>query len=334
MNVKDISDRDLWQARLKIIGWGEDIVGQPAGEAEVTAIQDEIMARGLANEESLGAFARGVEYHKASHYRSAAPRFLFAIKTSPKFLDAYSSLGGCLIDMGDLDEARKVLQEGRKLGLTVFLTENIDRLNRLAGKSEVHEPFVFSRAEEAEKACEVIPEIHECMCEIGDPDDPQRSFDAFIDTGYQSYVAGDYDRSIELYTYALVLLTLSPEEISTKSEFFVQFYNRRGLACFKAGRYTDAIDDFSDLIKRLRTWDEAYYNRGYCYFSMGLYERAIADFTKSLEIEPTDAVSFNMRGVSRKRFGQHDLAIDDFSRALEIDPDLATARGNLERMCK
>jgi tetratricopeptide (TPR) repeat protein len=132
MDLKNVSDDALWSLRLKIVYFGEHN-GKPAGEDELLDIQNEMMARQLVNEQSVNLFALGNDYVRGGNYEKAADCYRRAIRISPRFLDAYTNLGGCLIDSGQLQEAKTVLEEGKAIGVTLDLGNNLDRVDRLLG---------------------------------------------------------------------------------------------------------------------------------------------------------------------------------------------------------
>ena len=108
------------------------------------------------------------------------------------------------------------------------------------------------------------------------------------------------------------------EEKSGASD--AQFYNSRGMAYDKEGRYDQAILDYNKALKINPRYAEAYNNRGVAYRRKGQYDRAISDYNKALEINPKDAEAYNNRAVAYLGKGQYDRAISDYNKALEINP--------------
>jgi len=95
---------------------------------------DEMMKRKLINETSLHFFERGCQRLHAGDLNEAANSFCKAVEESPKFLDAYTNWGGCLLDLGKPKEALSVLHKGQEIGMTLDLGNNIDRAKAMLRK--------------------------------------------------------------------------------------------------------------------------------------------------------------------------------------------------------
>ncbi len=71
-----------------------------------------------------------------------------------------------------------------------------------------------------------------------------------------------------------------------------------------------------------------YFLRGNAYLDAGRFRDAISDYTKALELSPFDAACYNNRGIARRYMEDFDTAIDDYDRALSIDPEYRDAYTN------
>jgi tetratricopeptide (TPR) repeat protein len=103
-------------------------------------------------------------------------------------------------------------------------------------------------------------------------------------------------------------------------------YNR-GLAHSKAGRFDDAIREYSDAIRSDANFFEAYNNRGNAYNNTGRHELALADFDAVIRLKP-HPYGYNGRGEAYRYLGQYDRALEDYAQALRLDPAYATALNN------
>ena len=114
----------------------------------------------------------------------------------------------------------------------------------------------------------------------------------------------------------------------------------QGDAFYNAGKYTEAISTYNEIITLSIEDSWAYYNRGMAYRGLGEYQRAISDQTKVIEIgSPIPnhiglADPYIDRGISYQRLGDHQLAIEDFDKAIELDPDADSycIRGDSHRL--
>lgn len=113
-----------------------------------------------------------------------------------------------------------------------------------------------------------------------------------------------------------------------------------GDALYNAGKYTESIYKYNEIIALCPGDSWAYYSRGSAYRNLGEYQFAISDQTKVMEIgSPIPnhiglADPYIERGISYQRLGYHQLAIEDFDKAIELDPDADSycIRGNSHRL--
>jgi tetratricopeptide (TPR) repeat protein len=136
----------------------------------------------------------------------------------------------------------------------------------------------------------------------------------------------------------------------------VGFY-RRGQRYALNGDFTDAIDDFSEVIRRdpghagalndrcwaravigdlshaIKDCDEALRiapdymdaldSRGMVYLKLGKLEKAIADYDAALKIDPKHASSLYGRGIAKKRSGDADGGTADIDAAKAVQANIA-----------
>ncbi len=109
-------------------------------------------------------------------------------------------------------------------------------------------------------------------------------------------------------------------------------YRNRAAWLHKAGRYEEAIDDYSIIIANARTREELaefYSKRGQAFRRLSDNTAAIEDFTKALSIDPADATVLNNRGNALTSIGEYGRAVEDFRSAITIEPGNAYLHYNL-----
>ena len=109
-------------------------------------------------------------------------------------------------------------------------------------------------------------------------------------------------------------------------------YKNRAAWLHNAGRYEEAIEDYSIVIKNAineKELSEFYSKRGQAHRKINGHAAAISDLTRSLSINPANAAALNNRGNSFTAIGRYDLAIEDFRRAIRIEPRNAYLYYNL-----
>jgi tetratricopeptide (TPR) repeat protein len=92
----------------------------------------------------------------------------------------------------------------------------------------------------------------------------------------------------------------------------------RGLRNMEAGKYKDAITDFSNYIRFDPHEATAYYNRGKCYVEVKNPEKALPDYSKAIEINAQDPDFFSMRGSAYQDLKKFKEAVADYTKAIEL----------------
>ena len=154
MNYENLSNVRLFEVwlRMHYFGLGSSGVGSSAQIEEIESI---MLDRDLLNTGSMSAYAKGLEYVQRSNYRQASLYFREATQISSGFLEAYSNLGGCFIELRELEEALTVLDEGKSPGLTINLAKNRGKTLKLLerGKESYTEEirYIFKETDECVK---------------------------------------------------------------------------------------------------------------------------------------------------------------------------------------
>ena len=143
-------------------------------------------------------------------------------------------------------------------------------------------------------------------------------------------------------------------EISPK---YAEAYIKCGLAHYRLGEYSKAIDDYTQTLSLNRYVADAYYSRGDAHRALGDYQHALVDYTASLKkrwagfvtwkraetyLEMGDtqraladygavterkpgAAAYYYRGVAYAQMEKNQLALADLDKAIEIEPAFAEA---------
>ncbi len=101
-----------------------------------------------------------------------------------------------------------------------------------------------------------------------------------------------------------------------------------GVLFFKQGRYQDAVEKFSSLIKIAPGNADAYKNRGVCYMKQEKFDLAIADFEKAKELFPELKGLYSNLGVAWYYKKEYEKAIQNYDIEIEMAPDNYVAHFN------
>ena len=107
---------------------------------------------------------------------------------------------------------------------------------------------------------------------------------------------------------------------SSNRKILERAFNRRGLAHMELGRYAEAANDFTSVI-RLNPRIAGYYdNRQNAYRAMGRLQEALNDANKAIRLAPTYSFVYVGQGNVFADMGRYDLAIEDYTKAISLDP--------------
>ena len=165
--------------------------------------------------------------------------------------------------------------------------------------------------------------------------------------GYQTYVKlvtrkasclqrkGEYKQAIELFKQALLewrnpdtLGKLQACEKELKQKEAEAYYNEdlskehkdKGNAFFKVQKYPEAVEQYTEAIKRWPKEHTTYSNRAACYLKLCALDDAIKDCDTCLSIMPTFVRAYYRKGNAYLMRKQYNLAMQTFEEGLKIDP--------------
>ena len=104
--------------------------------------------------------------------------------------------------------------------------------------------------------------------------------------------------------------------------------------CLKSvDRFTDAVQDFSRIIKQDSSNAAVFSHRGYCYRKLEQYENALADYSAAILRSEGEERSVRIRAYNNRAFvlaklDKYEEAIADYSKVIQIDPNNSHAFHN------
>jgi len=106
-------------------------------------------------------------------------------------------------------------------------------------------------------------------------------------------------------------------------------HNNLGALMVKRGRFKEAIDHYSEVLRIRPDYAEAHNNLGGLLETKGRYVEAIGHYSEALLLKPDYAEAHNNLGLLFNQLGRYDEAIGHISEALRLEPDYAEAHNNL-----
>jgi tetratricopeptide (TPR) repeat protein len=105
-------------------------------------------------------------------------------------------------------------------------------------------------------------------------------------------------------------------------------YFNSGFAHYEAGRYTEAIADFTRALAVTQNDEASFRYRAYSYYEINDYDRTITDMSRLIQLKPNNADNYLTRGAAYGEKGEYDREIADYNEALRLDPNFADAYSN------
>ena len=102
-----------------------------------------------------------------------------------------------------------------------------------------------------------------------------------------------------------------------------EFHLRRGIMNNLRGQYRRAIDDFNKALElsTSKVDNQIYINRGMAFMQYESYSEAVEDFTEVLNSNPRNSIALNYRAFAHYRSGNFIESINDYNKAIDLNPD-------------
>ncbi len=105
-------------------------------------------------------------------------------------------------------------------------------------------------------------------------------------------------------------------------------YYKQGHASYKIKDYEQAIEKFSQAIRKLPRYAKAYVNRGNAHYNLKQYDAALSDYNQAVKINPSESKAYISRGNTRLILAEYSSdpdkdykdAIEDFDNAVRLNP--------------
>ena len=104
---------------------------------------------------------------------------------------------------------------------------------------------------------------------------------------------------------------------------------QEALTLHKAGKVKEAVEIYSEVLKKNPRSAEAFNWRGMAYDDLGQLDNALADFNKAIDLSPNYADAYNNRGEVYRKKKMYPQALADFKKAAELEKGFAEAHYNI-----
>jgi tetratricopeptide (TPR) repeat protein len=119
---------------------------------------------------------------------------------------------------------------------------------------------------------------------------------------------------------------------SRSGDASVDLLMERGLEEMQAGRHAEAIDTFSEVIRRKPAFAEGWNKRATVLYLAGELQRSLADCDEVLKRNPRHFGALSGAGLIHLQLEQYGQALDWFRRALKVNPNMNAIELQVRRL--
>ena len=105
----------------------------------------------------------------------------------------------------------------------------------------------------------------------------------------------------------------------------------KGNDLFKEQKYPEAVEQYTESIKRNPDDHRVYSNRAACYTKLAAFNEALKDAEKCIEMDPTFVKGYSRKGHVEFFTKQFDKALETYQAGLKVDPNNEELRDGLRR---
>jgi len=260
---------------------------------------------------------------------ASLPHFKAALEANPKQGQYWLSYVDALIQTGEIDTAKRVLEQGRQLGLQ---GESVEALvERLTEKASLNQSAV-----EQHGSLKVVPDPAQALPK-SIKKNKQQKLKRPNKVGVKTALHHKHEPSqqetnalLALYADGNYIEALTLAEIMTVN--FPQYgfgWKALGALLSLMGRATDGQFAMQKAAELLPNDAELHCNLGAALRELGQLNDAVASYRRALEIKSDYTEAHNNLGNALRALGQFNDAVASYRRALEIKPDYVDAYSNL-----
>ena len=269
---------------------------------------------------NLGVLAVGVGKPKLS-----LPQFKIALESNPKQVQYWLSMVDTLITVGQLDDARTVLEQGREVGLKG------EKVDELAKRLEVkEEPQVSSESSDNpdKKDIDALMALYQQGRLEDVVEQASRLVAAFPKASVLYNLLGAAHSGLQRYDAAIVSFESALELNPGKGEAYLNLGN----VLRNNGNLEEAITRYDQAIKHKPNLIDAYVSLGTIYRNLDKIEESIEIYQRAIEVSPdSEIIHFNFANLYYGT-SQYEQALEHYNICIDNNPSFAEAlnnRGNI-----
>jgi Flp pilus assembly protein TadD/2-polyprenyl-3-methyl-5-hydroxy-6-metoxy-1,4-benzoquinol methylase len=283
----------------------------------------------------------------------ALPLFKTALEANPSQGQFWISYIDALIKAQQLDAARNILEQGKKMGLA---GERIDELSKLVTlRSTVASPdksHVQTETQNKKQFSAKMKKQKKTLPLQSSPTQNRDSFQEELNALLARYQSGQYEIAEKLATemtknypkqsFGWKILgaifhmsgrlndaLMAHQKVLTALPADSDVYNNLGVTLHDLGRLEDAEESLRKAIILKPDYVEAYSNLGNLLRDLGKLAEAEVSHRQAVVLKPNYAEALNNLGITLRDLGRLEDAEKSFKKAIVLKPDYADAYSNL-----
>lgn len=166
-----------------------------------------------------------------------------------------------------------------------------------------------------------------------------RKGNALMKQGKLELAIDQYQRSLMEHRNADTLKRLNDAEKTLKEENIKAYLDPekaeearvKGNELFKDQKYPEAVEQYTESIRRNPDDHKVYSNRAACYTKLAAFNEALKDAEKCIEMDPTFVKGYSRKGHVEFFTKQFDKALETYQAGLKVDPTNEELRDGLRR---
>eukprot|EP00320_Phaeocystis_rex_P000350 CAMPEP_0119077736 /NCGR_PEP_ID=MMETSP1178-20130426/95961_1 /TAXON_ID=33656 /ORGANISM="unid sp, Strain CCMP2000" /LENGTH=558 /DNA_ID=CAMNT_0007060121 /DNA_START=36 /DNA_END=1712 /DNA_ORIENTATION=- len=270
----------------------------PEPEPEPEPLSPEEEARRVKKQEADVHKNAGNEAYKAKKFDEAISHYEKAIAVLPDEITYYNNMAAVRFEQKDYDQCIEACKKGIEVG------------------REVKADFKI---------------VAKSYARIGNAYLKQGKYDEGI-RAYEDSLMEDRTPNVEKDLKAAQKERKKRAELAYQSPELAEKAREEGNELFKAGKYPEAIEKYSDAMKRDPTSAMPYSNRAACYQKLMEWQLALKDAETCVSMDPKFAKGWSRKGGIHLFLKEFHKAMDCYQMVLDIDPSDANAKQNLEHV--
>ncbi|MEO1643148.1 MAG: tetratricopeptide repeat protein [Pseudomonadota bacterium] len=153
-----------------------------------------------------------------------------------------------------------------------------------------------------------------------------------IGNGLGAECYGKTARQVSNFIDAETTCTRALREESMNRENRAKTYTNRGVLRMRAGRYDQALSDYSEAIRLRPELGEAWLNQGAAHIYKDDFGPALQSLNTAIDLGTKDLfAAYYNRAIAKEGTGDVEGAYYDFKKSLELKPEWSLAQRQLAR---